>query len=50
MLIGFDDPDMGGFRVFGQPDQVVRESADLSRRPPKLGETPRRFSTSEVEK
>jgi len=38
MLIGFDDPDIGDFRVLGNPIKLSASPADLSRRPPKLGE------------
>ena len=38
MLIPFDDPELGSFRVLGNPIKLSDTPADLSRRPPKLGE------------
>ena len=38
MFIPFDDPDLGRFRVLGNPIKLSDTPADLSRRPPKLGE------------
>ena len=38
MFIEFDDPELGGFRVLGNPIKLSDTPADLSRRPPKLGE------------
>jgi len=36
--IPFDDPELGSFRVLGNPIKLSDSPADLSRRPPKLGE------------
>ena len=38
MFIPFNDPDLGTFRVLGNPIKLSDSPADLSRRPPKLGE------------
>jgi formyl-CoA transferase len=38
MWIPFDDPELAGFRVLGNPIKLSETPADLSRRPPKLGE------------
>src|SRR5215510_530107 len=38
MFIPFDDPELGSFRVLGNPIKLSETPADLSRRPPKLGE------------
>ena len=38
MLIQFDDPELAGFRVIGNPIKLSATPADTSRRPPKLGE------------
>jgi crotonobetainyl-CoA:carnitine CoA-transferase CaiB-like acyl-CoA transferase len=38
MFIPFDDPELGTFRVLGNPIKLSETPADLSRRPPKLGE------------
>jgi formyl-CoA transferase len=38
MFIPFDDPELHGFRVLGNPIKLSESPADLSRRPPKLGE------------
>ena len=38
MLIPFDDPELAGFRVLGNPIKLSATPADLSRRAPKLGE------------
>jgi formyl-CoA transferase len=38
MFIPFDDPDLKGFRVLGNPMKLSDSPANLSRRPPKLGE------------
>ena len=37
MLIPFDDPELGGFRVIGNPIKLS-DTPRLNRRPPKLGE------------
>ncbi len=38
MMIPFADPALAGFRVLGNPIKLSDTPADLSRRPPKLGE------------
>jgi crotonobetainyl-CoA:carnitine CoA-transferase CaiB-like acyl-CoA transferase len=38
MFIPFDDPELGSFRVVGNPIKLSETPANLSRRPPKLGE------------
>jgi crotonobetainyl-CoA:carnitine CoA-transferase CaiB-like acyl-CoA transferase len=38
MMIPFADPELAGFRVIGNPIKLSDTPADLSRRPPKLGE------------
>jgi crotonobetainyl-CoA:carnitine CoA-transferase CaiB-like acyl-CoA transferase len=38
MFIPFDDPELGTFRVLGNPIKLSETPADVSRRPPKLGE------------
>jgi formyl-CoA transferase len=38
MFIPFDDPELDGFRVLGNPIKLSETPANLSRRPPKLGE------------
>jgi formyl-CoA transferase/CoA:oxalate CoA-transferase len=38
MLIPFDDPELGAFRVVGNPIKLSDTPAAMSRRPPKLGE------------
>jgi crotonobetainyl-CoA:carnitine CoA-transferase CaiB-like acyl-CoA transferase len=38
MFIPFDDAELGTFRVLGNPIKLSETPADLSRRPPKLGE------------
>ena len=38
MLIPFDDPELGTFRVVGNPIKLSDTPAVMSRRPPKLGE------------
>ena len=38
MFIPFDDPELGSFRVLGNPIKLSDTPANLSRRPPKLGE------------
>jgi glutaryl-CoA transferase len=38
MFMPFDDPELLGFRVLGNPIKLSESPADLSRRPPKLGE------------
>jgi formyl-CoA transferase len=38
MMVGFDDPALNGFKVLGNPIKLSDTPADLSRRPPKLGE------------
>jgi formyl-CoA transferase len=38
MFIPFDDPELGTFRVLGNPIKLSETPANLSRRPPKLGE------------
>jgi crotonobetainyl-CoA:carnitine CoA-transferase CaiB-like acyl-CoA transferase len=38
MFIRFDDPELADFRVLGNPIKLSESPADLSRRPPKLGE------------
>ena len=38
MFIPFSDPDLGTFRVLGNPIKLSDSPANLSRRPPKLGE------------
>jgi crotonobetainyl-CoA:carnitine CoA-transferase CaiB-like acyl-CoA transferase len=38
MFIPFDDPELKGFRVLGNPIKLSASPARLSRRPPKLGE------------
>ena len=38
MFLAFDDPDLNGFRVLGNPIKLSGESALPNRRPPRLGE------------
>ena len=38
MLLGFDDPEIGGFRVPGNPIKLSDNGAQPTRRPPHLGE------------
>jgi crotonobetainyl-CoA:carnitine CoA-transferase CaiB-like acyl-CoA transferase len=38
MLIGFDDPEIGAFRVPGNPIKLSEGGARPTRRPPRLGE------------
>jgi crotonobetainyl-CoA:carnitine CoA-transferase CaiB-like acyl-CoA transferase len=38
MFIEFGDPELAGFKVLGNPIKLSDTPADLSRRPPKLGE------------
>lgn len=38
MFIPFDDPELAGFRVLGNPIKLSDTPADPSRRPPRLGE------------
>jgi crotonobetainyl-CoA:carnitine CoA-transferase CaiB-like acyl-CoA transferase len=38
MLLDFDDSDMGGVRVLGNPIKLSRDGAVMTRRPPRLGE------------
>jgi crotonobetainyl-CoA:carnitine CoA-transferase CaiB-like acyl-CoA transferase len=38
MLLGFDDPELAGFRVLGNPIKLSATAADPTRRPPRLGE------------
>lgn len=38
MLLSFDDPELAGFRVVGNPIKLSANPANPSRRPPKLGE------------
>jgi crotonobetainyl-CoA:carnitine CoA-transferase CaiB-like acyl-CoA transferase len=38
MFIPFDDPELGDFRVLGNPIKLSASPANLLRRPPKLGE------------
>jgi crotonobetainyl-CoA:carnitine CoA-transferase CaiB-like acyl-CoA transferase len=41
MLLGFDESELKGFRVLGNPIKLSATAADPSRRPPRLGEHPR---------
>ena len=38
MLLGFDDPELNGFRVLGNPIKLSANGAHPTRRPPRLGE------------
>jgi crotonobetainyl-CoA:carnitine CoA-transferase CaiB-like acyl-CoA transferase len=38
MLLGFDDPELAGFRVLGNPIKLSSNGARPMRRPPRLGE------------
>jgi crotonobetainyl-CoA:carnitine CoA-transferase CaiB-like acyl-CoA transferase len=38
MLLGFDDPELNGFRVLGNPIKLSANGARPTRRPPRLGE------------
>jgi crotonobetainyl-CoA:carnitine CoA-transferase CaiB-like acyl-CoA transferase len=38
MLLGFDDPELAGFRVLGNPIKLSESGARTNRRPPRLGE------------
>jgi crotonobetainyl-CoA:carnitine CoA-transferase CaiB-like acyl-CoA transferase len=38
MFFGFDDPELGGFKVLGNPIKLSESSERPTRRPPKLGE------------
>jgi formyl-CoA transferase len=38
MLLGFDDPELAGFRVLGNPIKLSANGARPPRRPPRLGE------------
>ena len=38
MLLGFDDPELAGFRVLGNPIKLSANGANPTRRPPRLGE------------
>jgi crotonobetainyl-CoA:carnitine CoA-transferase CaiB-like acyl-CoA transferase len=41
MFFGFEDPQLAGFRVIGNPIKLSTASAQPTRRPPRLGEHPR---------